>query len=57
MARDARQLGSSWTRFQHHAFPSPSPDLARYVERYWVVSWNYPEPYEQLIVCPTRTCT
>lgn len=50
MARDARQLGSSWTRFQHHAFPSPSPDLARYVERYWVVSWNYPEPYEQLIV-------
>ncbi|MQA88099.1 MAG: helix-turn-helix domain-containing protein [Streptosporangiales bacterium] len=24
--------------------------MARYVERYWVVSWNYREPYRQLIV-------
>jgi hypothetical protein len=29
---------------------SPSPDLARHVERYWAVSWNYDQPYRQLIV-------
>lgn len=50
MPRDARELGGAWTRFQRHTFPSPSADLARYVERYWAVSWNYPEPYRQLIV-------
>lgn len=50
MTRDARELGSAWTKFQRHAFPSPSPDLAPYVARYWVVSWNYREPYRQLIV-------
>lgn len=50
MTRDARELGSAWTKFQRHAFPSPSPDLAGYVEHYWVVSWNYSEPYRQLIV-------
>ncbi|MFY1690430.1 AraC family transcriptional regulator [Plantactinospora sp. WMMB782] len=50
MARDARELGGAWTRHQRHAFPTPSPDLARYVERYWVVSWEYAEPYRQLIV-------
>jgi AraC-like DNA-binding protein len=48
--RDPRELASAWTRHQRHAFPSPSPDLARYVETYWVVSWNYREPYRQLIV-------
>jgi AraC-like DNA-binding protein len=48
--RDARELGSAWTRYQRHAFPSPSPDLARYVSRYWVVSWHYREPYRQKIV-------
>lgn len=50
MARDIRELAGAWTQFQRHAFPSPSPDLAPYVERYWVVSWNYSEPYRQLIV-------
>lgn len=50
MTRDARELGSAWTKFQRHDYPSPSPDLAAYVERYWVVSWNYREPYRQLIV-------
>ncbi len=48
--RDARELGGAWTASQRHAFPSPSPELARYVERYWVVSWDYPEPYRQLVV-------
>jgi len=50
MPRDIRELGSAWTKFQRHAFPSPSPDLARYVESYWVISWTYREPYRQLIV-------
>ncbi|WP_285775460.1 helix-turn-helix domain-containing protein [Microtetraspora sp. NBRC 13810] len=50
MPRDVRELGGAWTRFQRHAFPAPSPDLAPYVEHYWMVSWNYEEPYRQLIV-------
>lgn len=48
--RDPRELGSAWTRFQHHSFPAPSPDLAAFVERYWIVEWSYDEPYRQLIV-------
>ncbi|MFB9905740.1 AraC family transcriptional regulator [Allokutzneria oryzae] len=50
MARDSRGLGGAWTKFQRHAFPSPSADLAPYVDRYWVVSWEYDEPYQQLVV-------
>ncbi|MEU6270510.1 helix-turn-helix domain-containing protein [Saccharopolyspora shandongensis] len=50
MTRDARGLGGSWTKYQRHAAHAPSPDLARHVERYWVVSWDYREPYRQLIV-------
>lgn len=50
MIRDVRELAGAWRKFQHHAFPSPSPDLAPYVEYYWVVSWEYSEPYRQLIV-------
>lgn len=50
MTRDTRELGGAWRRFQRHAFPAPSPDLARYVERYWVVAWDYREPYRQLVV-------
>ncbi|MEO3929059.1 helix-turn-helix domain-containing protein [Micromonosporaceae bacterium B7E4] len=50
MRRDVRELGGAWTRHQRHAFPTPSPDLAPYVERYWIVSWEYAEPYRQLIV-------
>ncbi|WP_440070086.1 AraC family transcriptional regulator [Streptosporangium sp. OZ121] len=50
MSRDIRELAGAWTRFQRHAFPRPSPDLAPYVERYWVVSWDYAEPYRQLVV-------
>jgi AraC-like DNA-binding protein len=50
VTRDARELGSAWTTFQRHTFPSPSPDLARYIDHYWTVSWNYREPYRQLIV-------
>lgn len=48
--RDARELGGAWTRSQQHEFPTPSPDLAGHVERYWLVSWSYSEPYRQLIV-------
>jgi AraC-like DNA-binding protein len=48
--RDSRELGSAWTKFQRHTFPAPSADLAPYVDHYWVVSWNYSEPYRQLIV-------
>lgn len=50
MPRDARELGSAWTRYQRHAFPSPSPDLARYVVKYIDVSWRYREPYRQKIM-------
>ncbi|WP_086819699.1 helix-turn-helix domain-containing protein [Allokutzneria sp. NRRL B-24872] len=50
MSRDARGLGGAWVKHQRHAFPGPSADLAPYVARYWVVSWQYDEPYRQLIV-------
>ena len=48
--RDERELHGAWRRFQHHAFPSPAPDLAAYVDHYWIVSWSYAEPYRQKIV-------
>ena len=48
MTRDTREL--DWRRFQQHEFPAPSPDLAPYVARYWVVTWDYAQPYRQLIV-------
>lgn len=50
MVRDARELGSAWTRHQRHAYEQPSPDLAPYVEHYWFVSWSYREPYRQKVV-------
>ena len=50
MARDSRELGGAWTRFQRHAHSSPPPDLAPYIERCWAVSWNYDKPYQQKIV-------
>lgn len=50
VTRDSREVGSAWTKFQRHDYPRPSPDLAAFVDRYWVVSWNYREPYRQLIV-------
>ncbi|WP_433264950.1 AraC family transcriptional regulator [Actinosynnema sp. CS-041913] len=46
--RDEREL--DWRRHQWHAFPAPSPDLAPYVARYWIVHWSYDRPYRQLIV-------
>ena len=49
-ARDPRELGGAWTRFQRHEFPVPAPDLAAFVERYWVVDWDYAQPYRQKIV-------
>lgn len=48
MSRDEREL--DWRRFQEHEFLAPSPDLAPYVSRYWVVQWDYARPYRQLIV-------
>jgi AraC-like DNA-binding protein len=50
MARDVRELAGAWTRYQRHDTADPSPQLAPYVERYWMVSWDYAEPYRQLIV-------
>ncbi|WP_207782217.1 helix-turn-helix domain-containing protein [Phytoactinopolyspora limicola] len=50
MGRDTRELAGAWTTFQQHSFADPSPDLAPYVERYWMVSWDYEAPYRQLIV-------
>jgi AraC-like DNA-binding protein len=50
VGRDPRELGGAWTRYQRHAFHDPSPDLGRWVERYWIVSWHYARPYRQKIV-------
>ncbi|CAL9620803.1 hypothetical protein SUDANB95_05809 [Actinosynnema sp. ALI-1.44] len=50
MARDVRELNGAWQHHQRHAFPAPSPDLARHVARHWLVSWDYAEPYRQLVV-------
>lgn len=50
MGRDVRELRSAWTRYQRHAFHSPSPALAPWVERYWEARWDYAEPYRQKIV-------
>jgi hypothetical protein len=50
MSRDERELHGAWRKFQRHAFPPPSPDLAAYVDHYWIVSWSYAEPYRQKIV-------
>ncbi len=47
MTRDEREL--AWRRHQRHEFHQPSPDLAEYVARYWVVWWDYDRPYRQLI--------
>jgi AraC-like DNA-binding protein len=49
-ARDPRELNGAWTRFQRHAFPAPAPDLASFVNRYWIVEFDYDEPYRQLVV-------
>jgi AraC-like DNA-binding protein len=48
MTRDQREL--NWQKFQSHEFAVPAGDLAPYVARYWMVEWDYAEPYRQLIV-------
>jgi AraC-like DNA-binding protein len=50
VTRDPRELAGAWATYQHHDFPPPAPDLAHYIEAYWVVSWRYTEPYRQLVV-------
>ncbi|MFF2088164.1 DUF6597 domain-containing transcriptional factor [Nocardia sp. NPDC058176] len=50
MERDARELGGAWRSAQRHSFAAPSGELARYVERYWAVDWNYERPYRQVVV-------
>jgi AraC-like DNA-binding protein len=48
--RDPRELDGAWSRHQRHAFPEPAPDLAPFVERFWVVEWSYATPYRQKVV-------
>nr|WP_063779262.1 helix-turn-helix domain-containing protein [Kibdelosporangium sp. MJ126-NF4]CEL15882.1 Transcriptional regulator, AraC family [Kibdelosporangium sp. MJ126-NF4]CTQ93807.1 Transcriptional regulator, AraC family [Kibdelosporangium sp. MJ126-NF4] len=48
MRRDPREL--AWRKFQSHEFAEPATDLAPYVARYWMVEWDYSEPYRQLVV-------
>lgn len=48
--RGSRALGGAWPRFQRHDFPEPSARLSPFVRRYWIVEWDYDEPYRQLIV-------
>jgi AraC-like DNA-binding protein len=50
MGRDPRELDGAWVRHQRHGFPAPSPDLAPFVDHYWVVHWDYATPYRQKIV-------
>jgi len=48
--RDDRELAGAWTRYQRHASATPSPDLAGWVEKYWIVSWDHARPYRQKLV-------
>lgn len=48
VGRDEREL--DWRRHQTIEFVEPSPDLAMWVARYWIVEWAYDRPYRQLVV-------
>jgi AraC-like DNA-binding protein len=48
--RDPRELAGAWVRHQRHTHPTPAPDLAPFVERYWTAEWDYATPYQQKIV-------
>lgn len=48
--RDPRELAGAWMRFQRHEYADPAPDLAPFVQRYWLAEWDYPQPYRQKIV-------
>lgn len=49
--RDLREVNGQWARFQRHWFADPAPELARFVSRYWFVTWDYDHPpYRQLVV-------
>lgn len=50
VSRDVRELAGAWTRSQRHGFVAPAEDLAPFVDRFWTVEWDYPEPYRQKIV-------
>ncbi|MEV6219143.1 helix-turn-helix domain-containing protein [Nocardia sp. NPDC051833] len=50
MERDPRELGGAWRAAQRHTFAEPSGEPARYVARYWSVTWEYERPYRQLVV-------
>ena len=49
--RDEREVGGAWASFQTHTTVVPSPDLAPFVARYWIVRWDLrgQEPYRQLV--------
>ncbi|WP_258726994.1 AraC family transcriptional regulator [Cellulomonas sp. NS3] len=50
MTRDAREVGGAWRTHQRHELPPVPADLAPWVERFWSVTWDYAEPYRQLVV-------
>ncbi|SFJ64377.1 AraC family transcriptional regulator [Amycolatopsis sacchari] len=50
MERDARELGGAWARYQRLGYPEPCAALRPWIARYWVVDWDYEEPYRQKIV-------
>ncbi len=50
MGRDVREVGGAWTKYQRHGYPEPSEALRPWVARYWVVDWDYAEPYRQKVV-------
>jgi AraC-like DNA-binding protein len=50
VTRDAREVGGAWQSYQRHDQPPVPADLAPWVERFWAVTWDYTEPYRQLVV-------
>ncbi|TQS45580.1 AraC family transcriptional regulator [Cryptosporangium phraense] len=48
---DARGLRGGWASFQRHSSVPPSPDLAPFVDHYWIARWDLrgQPPYRQLL--------
>lgn len=50
VTRDAREVNGAWRTHQRHEQPPVPADLMPWIERFWSVTWDYAEPYRQLVV-------